>query len=56
MHRKRGSRSLGVEVSDMIENGKWMFNLMNQAIHKESHISKCQSLLNQDIEWLGDQK
>jgi hypothetical protein len=26
-----------------------MFNLKNQAIHVESHISKCQSLLNQDI-------
>jgi hypothetical protein len=26
-----------------------MFNLKNQAIHEESHITKCQSLLNQDM-------
>jgi hypothetical protein len=38
-----------VDVPDVIEKGKWMFNLRNQSIHKESHISKCQSLLNQDI-------
>jgi hypothetical protein len=29
-----------------MENDKWMFNLRNQARHEESHISKCQSLLN----------
>jgi hypothetical protein len=33
----------------VIEKGKWMFNLRNQAIHEESHITKCQSLLNQDM-------
>jgi hypothetical protein len=40
----------------VIEKGKWMFNPRNQASHEESHISKCQSLLNQDIKWLEDQK
>jgi hypothetical protein len=49
MHRRRASGSLGVEVSDVMEKGKWMFNLRNQASHEESHVSKCQSLLNQDI-------
>jgi hypothetical protein len=33
----------------MMEKGKLMFNPSNQASHEESHISKCQSLLNQDI-------
>jgi hypothetical protein len=33
----------------MMEKGKWMINLSNQFNHEESHISKCQSLLNQDI-------
>ena len=56
MHRRRASGSLGVEVPDVMEKGKWMFNPRNQASHEESHISKCQSLLNQDIKWLGDQK
>jgi hypothetical protein len=32
-----------------MEKGKWMFNLKNQAIHEESDITKCQSLLNQDM-------
>jgi hypothetical protein len=32
-----------------MEKGKLMFNLKNQAIHVESHITKCQSLLNQDM-------
>jgi hypothetical protein len=36
--------------------GKWRFNPKNQARHKESHITKCQSLLNQDMKLLGDQK
>jgi hypothetical protein len=44
---KRGS--LCVEVSNVMEKDKWMFNIWNQASHKESHISKCHSLLNQDI-------
>jgi hypothetical protein len=56
MHRRRAGGSLGVEVPNVMEKGKWMFNLKNQAIHVESHISKCQSLLNQDIKWHGDQK
>jgi hypothetical protein len=33
----------------VMEKDKWMFDLRNQAILEESHISKCQSLLNQDI-------
>jgi hypothetical protein len=49
MHWRRASESLGVEEPYMMEKGKWMFNSMNQAIHEESHISKCQSLLNQDM-------
>jgi hypothetical protein len=49
MHRRRAGESLGVEVLDVMEKGKWMFNLRNQSTHEESHIPKCQSLLNQDI-------
>jgi hypothetical protein len=30
----------------VMEKGKWMFNLRNQTSHQESHVSKCQSLLN----------
>jgi hypothetical protein len=33
-----------------------MFNLRNQAGHEESHITKYQSLLNQDMKWHGVQK
>jgi hypothetical protein len=32
-----------------MEKGKWMLNPKNQAIHEESHITKYQSLLNQDM-------
>jgi hypothetical protein len=56
MHRRRTSGSLGVEVLDVMEKGKWMFNPRNQASHQESHITKCQSLLNQDMKWHRDQK
>jgi hypothetical protein len=49
MHRRRASRSLGIEEPYVMEKGKWMFNLKNQAIHEESDITKCQSLLNQDM-------
>jgi hypothetical protein len=56
MNQRRASGSLGVEVPDMMKKSKWMFNPNNQASHEESHISKCQSLLNQDIKWHGDQK
>jgi hypothetical protein len=49
MHRRRASGSLGVEESYVMEKGKWMFSLKNQAINEESHITKCQSLLNQDM-------
>jgi hypothetical protein len=56
MHRRRPSGSLHVEVPDVMEKGKWMFNLRNQASLEEWHISKCQYLLNQDMKWLWDQK
>jgi hypothetical protein len=56
MHQRRASESLGVEISNVMEKGNWMFNLRNQVSHEESHISKCQSLLNQYIKWLRDQK
>jgi hypothetical protein len=49
MHRRRSSGNLGTEVPDVMEKGKWIFNLRNQASHEESHISKRQSLFNQDI-------
>jgi hypothetical protein len=32
-----------------MEKGKWKLNPRNQAIYEESHIIKCQSLLNQDM-------
>jgi hypothetical protein len=56
MYRRRTSGSLGVEVPNVMKKGKWMFNLRNQARYEESHITKCQSLLNQDMKWHGDQK
>jgi hypothetical protein len=46
---KNKRRSLYVEVPNVMGKDKWMFNMRNQASHKESHISKCHSLLNQDI-------
>jgi hypothetical protein len=46
---ERASESLSTEVLDVMEKGKRIFNPRNQASHEESHISKCQSLLNQDI-------
>jgi transposase-like protein len=49
MHRRRASMSLSVEEPYVMENGKWMYNSKNQAIHEESHITKCQSLLNQNM-------
>jgi hypothetical protein len=56
MHRRSASGSLGIEVPDVIKKGKWMFNPRNQASNEESHITKCQSLLNQDMMWHVDQK
>jgi hypothetical protein len=47
--------TLSVEEPYVIEKGKWMLNPRNQPIHEESHISKYQSLLNQDMKRLGDQ-
>jgi hypothetical protein len=49
MHQKRASMSLDVEEPYVMEKGKWMFNPRNQVTHEESHITKCQSLLNQDM-------
>jgi hypothetical protein len=47
MQRRRASGSLGNEELYVMEKGKWMLNLRNQAIYEESYITKCQSLLNQ---------
>jgi hypothetical protein len=49
MHQKRASESLGVEKPHVMEKGEWMFNPRNLAIHEESHITNCLSLLNQDM-------
>jgi hypothetical protein len=46
MHLRSASESLGIEEADVMEKGKLMFNLMNLANYEESHITKCQSLLN----------
>jgi hypothetical protein len=56
MYQRRASESLSIEAPDVMEKGNWMFNLRNQASHEESHITKCQSLLNQDMMWHRDQK
>jgi hypothetical protein len=45
-HQRRVSESLDIEVPDVMEKGKWMFNPRSQSSYEESHISKCQSLLN----------
>jgi hypothetical protein len=49
MHQRKASGSLVVEEPYVMEKDKCMFNLRNQAIHEESHITNCQSLLNQDM-------
>jgi hypothetical protein len=46
MHLRSASESLGIEEADVMEKGKLMFSLMNLANYEESHITKCQSLLN----------
>jgi hypothetical protein len=46
---EKSKRESCVEVPNVMEKGKWMFNPRNQASHKESHITKSQSLLNQDM-------
>jgi hypothetical protein len=56
IHQRRASRSLGVEEPDVMKKDKWMFNPRNWANYKESHITKCQSLFNQYMKWLRDQK
>jgi hypothetical protein len=49
MQQRRASGSLSVEEPYVMKKGKWMFNPKNQANYEESHITKCQSLLNQDM-------
>jgi hypothetical protein len=49
MHQRRASGTLGIEEPYVMEKDNWMFNLKNQANYEESHITKCQFLLNQDI-------
>jgi hypothetical protein len=56
MHQRRASRSLGIEEPYVMEKGKWMFNPRHQAYYEESYITKCQSLLKQEMKWLGYQK
>jgi hypothetical protein len=56
MHQRRASGSLGIEEPYVMEKGKWMFNPKNQAYYEESYITKCQSLFNQQVKWLGFQK
>jgi hypothetical protein len=46
---RRASGNLSVEESYVMEKGKWMFNSRQQAYYEESYITKCQSLLNQEI-------
>jgi hypothetical protein len=41
---------LVVKVPDVMEKSKCMFNPMDQTSHEESHFSKYQSLLNQEME------
>jgi hypothetical protein len=53
---KKSKRESWRQVTICDGEGQWMFNPMNQAIHEESHITKCQFLLNQDMKELGDQK
>jgi hypothetical protein len=56
IHWRRASGSLGVKESYVMDKGKWKFNLRNQAYYEESYITKCQSLFNQEMKWLGYQK
>jgi hypothetical protein len=46
MYQRRASGSLDIEEPYVMEKGKWMFNLMNQAYYEESYITNYQSLLN----------
>jgi hypothetical protein len=48
MHQRRLSKSFSIEVLDVMKNGKWMLKFKKSTSHEKSHISKCQSLLNQD--------
>jgi hypothetical protein len=49
MYQRKASESLGIEEPYVMENDKWMFNPKNQTNYEESHITKCQTLLNQDM-------
>jgi hypothetical protein len=49
MHQRRANGSLGVEEPYVMKKSEWMFNPRNQAYYEESYISKCQSLLNQEV-------
>jgi hypothetical protein len=49
MHRRKTSGSLGVNEPYVMETDKWMSSLSNQAYYGDSYITKCQSLLNQEI-------
>jgi hypothetical protein len=49
MHQRKASDSLGIEKPYVMKNGKWMFSPMNQAYYGDSYITKCQSLLNQEM-------
>jgi hypothetical protein len=41
---------LDVDVLDVMEKSNWMLNPRDQPSHDDSYRSKCQLLLNQDIE------
>jgi hypothetical protein len=49
MHQRRASECLSVEEPYVMEKGKWMFNPRNHSYFEKSYITKCQSLLNQEM-------
>jgi hypothetical protein len=49
MHLRRASETFYVEELYVMEKGKWMFSLRNQAYYRDLYITKCQSLLNQEM-------
>jgi hypothetical protein len=56
IHRRRARGSLSIEEPYVMKKGKWMLYPRNQAYYEESYITKCQSLFNQELKWLGYQK
>jgi hypothetical protein len=56
IHQRRASGSLGIKELYVMEKGKLIFNPRNQVYYEESYITKCQSLFNQEMKWLGYQK